>query len=329
MTSYLSVVDGRREYKKGSTIGWWVDPEEYAIVELVKDVQTYYQWADYQDAEFWYVGEGNDYVKLCNDAELLCLLRASRKVTFEMKVVGEQHMIETEHVEQHVNDMQLAVVTDNGMVEQAVVVNEELCEGDELLKYPVFGHIVAGPSRVDEEETEHYMIEGVDPEGDEPAGANEEWRYFKKGKKVADKAKDKEKEKAREKQTPNPEVVPSDAGKEQDHDPEAVPSDEAVLVASSYVPITTFDRDNPKIVEGSTFPDKDGFLMTFRQFCIKNEFETKLKHSDKERYRAVCKFAGCPWKIHVKKLLGCETFRVCECVWVYPLFLCHMCQYSS
>ena len=108
------------------------------------------------------------------------------------------------------------------------------------------------------------MIEGVDPEGDEPAGANEEWRYFKKGKKVADKAKDKEKEKAREKQTPNPEAVPSDAGKEQDHDPEAVPSDEAVLVASSYVPITTFDRDNPKIVEGSTFPDKDGFLMTFR-----------------------------------------------------------------
>ena len=191
MTSYLSVVDGRREYKKGSTIGWWVDPEEYAIVELVKDVQTYYQWADYQDAEFWYVGEGNDYVKLCNDAELLCLLRASRKVTFEMKVVGEQHMIETEHVEQHVNDMQLAVVTDNGMVEQAIVVNEELCEGDELLKDPVFGHTIAGPSRVDEEETEHYMIEGVDPEGDEPAGANEEWRYFKKGKKVADKAKDK------------------------------------------------------------------------------------------------------------------------------------------
>jgi len=111
--------------------------------------------------------------------------------------------------------------------------------------------------------------------------------------------------------------VPSDAGKEQDHDPEAVPSDEAVLVASSYVSITTFDRDNPKIVEGSTFSDKDGFLMTFRQFCIKNEFETKLKHSDKERYRAVCKFAGCPWKRHVKKLLGRETFRVCECVWVH------------
>jgi hypothetical protein len=32
-------------------------------------------------------------------------------------------------------------------------VNEELCEGDELLKDPVFGHTVAGPSRVDEEET--------------------------------------------------------------------------------------------------------------------------------------------------------------------------------
>ena len=98
----------------------------------------------------------------------------------------------------------------------------------------------------------------------------------------------------------------------QEHDPEAVPCDEAVLVASSYVPITTYDRDNPKIEKGSTFADKDAFIMTFRQFCIKNEFETQLKHSDKERYRAVCKFGGCPWKIHVKKLLGCETFKVCN-----------------
>ena len=46
MTAYFSVIDGRREYKKGSTIVWCVDPEEYAIVELVRDVQAYYQWDD-------------------------------------------------------------------------------------------------------------------------------------------------------------------------------------------------------------------------------------------------------------------------------------------
>ena len=116
---------------------------------------------------------------------------------------------------------------------------------------------------------------------------------------------DKEKEKAQGKAASHhvEEVEP-------DQDREAVPCDEAVFVASSYVLTTTFDRDNPVIVEGSTFSDKDAFLMTFRQFCIKNEFETDLKQSDKERYRAVCKFVGCPWKIYVKKLLGCETFRV-------------------
>ena len=94
-------------------------------------------------------------------------------------------------------------------------------------------------------------------------------------------------------------------------DPDAVPSDEATMMSdATYFAHTTYDRDNPDINEGSTFPDKDAFLMTFRQFCIKNEFETDLKHIDKERYRAVCKFAGCPLKIYVKKLLGCETFRV-------------------
>jgi len=111
------VIDGRRVYKKGSTIGWWVDPEEYAIVELVNDVQAYYQLEYYQDVEFWYMGEGSDSVKLCNDVELLSLLRASRKVMFEMKVVGQEHMAETELVQEHVSDRQLALITDNGMAE--------------------------------------------------------------------------------------------------------------------------------------------------------------------------------------------------------------------
>ena len=58
-------------------------------------------------------------MKLCNDAELHCLLRVSRKVSFQMKVVGEQHVIDTQLVEQHVNDRQLALVT--GTLEEFVV----------------------------------------------------------------------------------------------------------------------------------------------------------------------------------------------------------------
>lgn len=108
------------------------------------------------------------------------------------------------------------------------------------MKEPLFGDTVAGPVRVEEEETEHYMIEGVGPNADESVGADEEWRYFKNRKqKVADKAQEKASEKA-----PEIKVVAS----QPHYDPDSVPSGAAVFVASAYVPITTYDRDNPKIL---------------------------------------------------------------------------------
>ncbi|KAF0935950.1 hypothetical protein E2562_037440 [Oryza meyeriana var. granulata] len=45
---------------------------------------------------------------------------------------------------------------------------------------PQYGITIAGPNRIEEEETEHYMDPGFDAEGDDPPGADEEWRYFKK-----------------------------------------------------------------------------------------------------------------------------------------------------
>jgi hypothetical protein len=54
--------------------------------------------------------------------------------------------------------------------------------GQEWAEVPELGLTAAGPARVEEEEKEHYMEPGVDPEGDEPIGVDEEWRYFKKAK---------------------------------------------------------------------------------------------------------------------------------------------------
>ncbi|XP_062191321.1 uncharacterized protein LOC133895164 [Phragmites australis] len=51
---------------------------------------------------------------------------------------------------------------------------------DELADKPKFGVSAVGPPRIEEEGKEHYMEVGVDPNGDEPTGANEEWRYLKK-----------------------------------------------------------------------------------------------------------------------------------------------------
>ena len=46
---------------------------------------------------------------------------------------------------------------------------------------PQFGVTAAGPSRVEEEEGDQYMEPGVDHEGDDPVGVDEEWRrYFRK-----------------------------------------------------------------------------------------------------------------------------------------------------
>ena len=82
-----------------------------------------------------------------------------------MKVVGGEH----------VTDRQLALVS--GMEEELVFLDDNGVQLDDfhILKDPLFGQTVAGPSRVDEKETKHYMIEGVDPDADEPAGADEEW----------------------------------------------------------------------------------------------------------------------------------------------------------
>ena len=74
------------------------------------------------------------------------------------------------------------------------------------------------------------MEPGFDPEGDDPIGADEEWRYFKQQQK--------------EKRTVEKNRVQKEY---QGKDPDAVPSDEATMVGEAYVAHTTYDRDNPEI----------------------------------------------------------------------------------
>ena len=49
-------------------------------------------------------------------------------------------------------------------------------------------------------------------------------------------------------------------------DPDVVPSDEATMIGdATYFAHTTYDRDNPDIKEGSTFADKDAFMLVMKQ----------------------------------------------------------------
>jgi hypothetical protein len=52
-------------------------------------------------------------------------------------------------------------------------------EGFEWAEVPQYGETIAGPPMPEEEEKNHFMTAGCDPDGDEPTGVDEEWRYFK------------------------------------------------------------------------------------------------------------------------------------------------------
>jgi hypothetical protein len=74
------------------------------------------------------------------------------------------------------NGLQVEVTNDeNGL--QVQVTNHGVpagFDGQEWAEEPELGVTAAGPERAEEEEKEHYMDHGVDPDGDDPIGANEE-----------------------------------------------------------------------------------------------------------------------------------------------------------
>jgi hypothetical protein len=76
------------------------------------------------------------------------------------------------------------------------------------------------------------------------------------------------------------------------------------------VPHTSHDEENPVIKVGDTFGDKDAFVHTIKQYAIRNEFETRIEHSDKARYRTRCANEDCDWRVFAKKLHGGNTFMV-------------------
>ena len=50
--SFSTVEDGRSVYRKGRPLEWWVDSDEYSIIDMEKDVQQHFSWAINQEANF-------------------------------------------------------------------------------------------------------------------------------------------------------------------------------------------------------------------------------------------------------------------------------------
>ena len=338
VNAYFTIKDGRREYNRGRTVSWIVDSEEYAIIDLEKDIAPYFTWGNDQVANFWVRSGDNATCKLASDAQLLDLLRASRLVKLFMVVGRRELNVREEEMSAAVNtgkeEMLAAVNTGEEMIAAVNTVKEEMLGvvntgeedmpaavniGEEVMptavdndletldkgfawaEAPKYGETTAGPPMAIEEENEHFMTAGCDPDGDEPTGTNEEWRYFKNVDHVV--------------------IDPVEVDMHQrkrarsvleirDFDSEVVPDDEATMLDDFLAPHTSHDKENPIIKEGDTFVDKNAFVHTIRQYAIKNEFETMIEHSDTKRYRARCADQNCNWRVFAKKLHGGNTFMV-------------------
>ncbi|CAL5076254.1 unnamed protein product [Urochloa decumbens] len=271
---------------------------------MEEDVSKHFTWASHQEANFWFANQNGDTTRLATDQELLTLLRASKIVKFIMTVDRCEHvdvavngtqMADNElQIQVMGNELQVDVSNEKGLLHVPSIVVAAEYEGQEWADEPELGVTAAGPPRVEEEEEEHYMEPGFDPEGDDPIGADEEWRYFKQ-------------QQQKEKRTVEKNRVQKVY---KGQDPDAVPSDEATMIGEAYVAQTTYDRDNPEIKKGSTFVDKAAFKLIIKQYAITREFQTFVEHSDKVRYRARCADSNCEWKVHAKKLRGCPTFMI-------------------
>ncbi|KAM0902609.1 hypothetical protein ACQ4PT_019200 [Festuca glaucescens] len=181
VNSYFSIIDGKKVYSKGRTISWVVDSEEYSLIDLDKDIAPYFTWASNQKANFWVVDSTQHMTcKLATDNQIFVLLKTSQVVKLFM-VVGAR---EEGHVEANVAGEDRSVAANlvgQGTSAAPNVVEEEMkVEGFAWAEVPIYGETTTGPPMAEEEEKDHFMTFGCDPHGDEPAGVDEEWRYFKK-----------------------------------------------------------------------------------------------------------------------------------------------------
>jgi hypothetical protein len=66
---------------------------------------------------------------------------------------------------------------------------------------------------------------------------------------------------------------------------------------ADFEPMFDWDRDNPDMSVGVSYPSMDDFRLAVRQHTIVKESELATAHSDKERFRGHCVSLGCPWII--------------------------------
>jgi hypothetical protein len=69
-------------------------------------------------------------------------------------------------------------------------------------------------------------------------------------------------------------------------------------------PMFDWDRENPDLSVGVSYPSMNDFRLAVRQHAIVKRFELATVHSDTARFRGRCASLGCPWIIRAKTQHG-------------------------
>jgi len=85
-----------------------------------------------------------------------------------------------------------------------------------------------------------------------------------------------------------------------------------------------YDKEDPPMTEGTTYPNMATFKLALSQHAIKNEFEYRTVKSAPKRFTGICSRENedkCSWRIHASTTKDKQTIMVI----ILPLCtLCHL-----
>lgn len=85
------------------------------------------------------------------------------------------------------------------------------------------------------------------------------------------------------------------------------------LIGKTYGLDLQYDKEDPPVIEGSTYPNLDDFKLALSQHAIKHEFEYNTEYSAPNKLRAYCSRkveVKCPWRIHASSMEDMRTVMV-------------------
>jgi hypothetical protein len=71
-----------------------------------------------------------------------------------------------------------------------------------------------------------------------------------------------------------------------------------------------YDRDNPSLKEGSTFPSMTDCCNVLTTCCIKGEYDFVMDKSEQERLTVHCSFSRCKGRMHASTMQNSTIIQV-------------------